>query len=161
MYYIAGKRLNWLFIVLTILALLPLQITHAQGTDPCGVVDSIDYPIDGVSIQNDDFGMYRAGFGGWHTGIDMAFARYGDPVRAAARGRVTFSVPAGWDIEKGVVIIEHVFPDNSIYFTLYGHMEEINGRSFPKVGECVERGQIIGSVGHPAQEAPHLHYEVR
>jgi murein DD-endopeptidase MepM/ murein hydrolase activator NlpD len=137
------------------------QLARAQGTNPCGVVDAIDYPIDGVSIENDDFGMYRAGFNGRHTGIDMAFARYGDPVRAAARGRVTFSDPAGWDTEKGVVIIEHVFPDDSIYFTLYGHMEEVNGRTFPKVGDCVERGQIIGSVGHPSRGAPHLHYEIR
>src|SRR5438034_11818695 len=107
---------------LTLLLSFSLQPTHAQGTNPCGVVDAIDYPIDGVSIQNDDFGMYCAGFAGWHTGIDMAFDRYGDPVRAAARGRVTFSDPVGWGPEKGVVIIEHVFPDDSIYFTLYGHM---------------------------------------
>src|SRR5512147_2756818 len=84
----------------------------AQGRDPCGLVDSIDYPIDGISVDHDDFGMYRAGFNGRHTGIDMAFGRYGDPVRAAARGRVTFADPAGWDTEKGVVIIEHTFPDS-------------------------------------------------
>jgi outer membrane protein assembly factor BamB len=141
-------------------------VTHptrvgAQGQDPCGVVDSIDYPIDGISIDHDDFGMYRAVFNGRHTGIDMAFDRYGDPVRAAARGKVTFSDVAGWDTEKGVVIIEHTFPDDSIFFTLYGHMEEVNGRKFPLVGQCVERGDIIGSVGHPSRGAPHLHYEIR
>src|SRR5690348_7862123 len=42
---------------------------------PCGVVDAIAYPIDGISTEHDDFGLYRAGFGGLHTGIDMAFGR--------------------------------------------------------------------------------------
>src|SRR5512140_2905516 len=110
------KRILVLLILLALLLTPSPQPTHAQGANPCGIVDAIDYPIDGVSIENDDFGMYRAGFGGRHTGIDMAFARYGDPVRAAARGLVTFSDPAGWDTEKGVVIIEHVFPDNSLFF---------------------------------------------
>ncbi len=147
-------------ICLTLAWVFPaFSAAHAQTA--CGVVDSIDYPIDGISIVHDDFGMYRAVFNGRHTGIDMAFDRYGNPVRAAARGRVTFSDPAGWDTEKGVVIIEHVFPDGSIYFTVYGHMEPINGHPFPKVGQCVEKGDIVGAVGHPAQSAPHLHYEIR
>lgn len=133
----------------------------ARAQEPCGVVDSIDYPIDGISIDNNDFGMYRANFEGFHTGIDTAFDRYGDPVRAAARGKVTFSDPAGWDTEQGVVILEHTFPDDSIYYTLYGHMEEINGRKFPQIGQCVEKGDIVGSVGNPSRSAPHLHYEIR
>src|SRR5258706_8117999 len=153
-----ARRLLSLLII-TLLILPPLRMTKAQ--DPCGLVDSIDYPIDGISIDHDDFGMYRAGFGGYHSGIDMAFNRYGDPVHAAARGRVTFSDPAGWDTEKGVVIIEHTFPDDSIFFTLYGHMEEVNGRTFPALGQCVEKGDIIGSVGNPSRGAPHLRYEIR
>ncbi len=147
-----------LFLILLI-ALSP-HPAHAVE-ESCGVVDAIDYPIDGISIDHDDFGMYRAAFNGRHTGIDMAFDRYGEPVRAAARGRVTFSDPAGWDTEKGVVIIEHTFPDESTYFSLYGHMEEVNGRKFPKVGQCVQKGDVIGSVGHPSRGAPHLHYEIR
>ncbi len=147
-------------LVLVIVLQLPPRAA-AQEINPCGVVDAIDYPIDGISIDHDDFGMYRAVFNGRHTGIDMAFGRYGDAVHAAARGRVTLADPAGWDTEKGVVILEHIFPDGSIYFTLYGHMEEINGHPFPKEGQCVERGDVIGSVGHPSRGAPHLHYEIR
>jgi len=128
---------------------------------PCGVVDAIAYPVDGISVEHDDFGLYRASFGGLHTGIDMAFGRYGDPVRAAARGRVTLADPNGWYLEKGVVIIEHVFPDGSLYYTLYGHMEQINGHQFPQVGACVQLGDVIGAVGHPECCAPHLHYEIR
>jgi murein DD-endopeptidase MepM/ murein hydrolase activator NlpD len=148
---------------LLFLILLILLYAHPANAvqEACAVVDSIDYPIDGVSIDHDDFGMYRAGFSGRHTGIDMAFDRYGEPVRAAANGRVTFSDPEGWDTEKGVVIIEHTFPDESAYFSLYGHMEEVNGRKFPKVGQCVRKGEVIGSVGNPSRGAPHLHYEIR
>src|SRR5437016_3390272 len=132
-------RLSLLIILCLTLIDLP-RISHAQDdTKPCGIVDSIDYPIDGVSIDYDDFGMYRAYFAGHHTGIDMAFGRYGDPVRAAARGQVTFSDVNGWDIEKGVVIIRHFFPGDQVYYTLYGHMEELNGFKFPKVGQCVEK----------------------
>ncbi|MEP7286001.1 MAG: PQQ-binding-like beta-propeller repeat protein [Chloroflexota bacterium] len=164
--YLAKVRLLLVSLVVVVLLLASLtaplsHLARAQDSNPCGVVDAIDYPVDGVSIEHDDFGMYRAGFNGRHTGIDMAFGRYGDPVRASARGRVTFSDPAGWDTEKGVVILEHTFPDDSVFFTLYGHMEETNGHTFPKVGDCVGRGQVIGSVGHPLHGAPHLHYEIR
>ncbi|HVO43249.1 MAG TPA: peptidoglycan DD-metalloendopeptidase family protein [Aggregatilineales bacterium] len=149
-----------LLILLLVAAIVPSRL-QAQDDTPCGIVDSIDYPIDGISIDYDDFGMYRAPFNGWHTGIDMAFGRYGDPVRAAARGRVTYSDTKGWDTEKGVVIIQHFFPGGLQYFTLYGHMEELNGFKFPKAGQCVEKGEIIGAVGHPSRGAPHLHYETR
>jgi murein DD-endopeptidase MepM/ murein hydrolase activator NlpD len=134
----------------------------SQGANaPCGVVDAIDYPIDGLTFERDDFGLYRPGFGGRHAGVDMAFARYGDPVKAMARGRVTLADPNAWDTEKGVVIIEHVMPDGSIVFSLYGHMEPINGHVFPTVGQCVTIGEVVGGVGNPSRGAPHLHFEVR
>jgi outer membrane protein assembly factor BamB len=124
-------------------------------------VDSIGYPVDGVSIEHDDFGLWRASFGGRHTGIDMAFGREGDPVHASARGQVTYADPNGWNAEKGVIIIAHTFPDGSVYYSLYGHVEQKNGYVFPKVGACVEKGDVIASVGHPECCAPHLHYEIR
>lgn len=151
----------FLLLVLFFSALSPALIVKGQADADCGVVDAIDYPIDGVSIEHDDFGLFRASFKGHHTGIDMGFDRYGAPVRAAARGRVTFSDPEGWDTEKGVVIIEHIFPGRRSVFSLYGHMEELNGVRFPRVGQCVQRGEIIGSVGRPNLSASHLHYEIR
>src|SRR5690606_8933562 len=90
-------------------------ITGAQAQVPgalCGVVDDIDYPInidDTLEERYDDFGVYRARFGGNHVGLDIGFNRWGDPVYAAARGRVTYSDIEGWDTEKGVVIVEHFF----------------------------------------------------
>jgi hypothetical protein len=127
----------------------------------CGVADAIDYPIDELVEGYDDFGLFRARFGGNHVGIDIGFERWGDPVAASARGRVTYSDPEGWDTEKGVVILEHTFPDSSIAYTLYGHMEQSDTVTFPRVGDCVERGQIIGTIGWPSRGLPHLHYEIR
>jgi murein DD-endopeptidase MepM/ murein hydrolase activator NlpD len=152
-----------LIALLTILAIPNQAAVRAAppGQERCGTVDAIDYPIDGISLDHDDFGMYRAVFNGRHTGIDMAFDRYGEPVQAAARGRVTYSDVAGWDTEKGVVIIEHTFPDGNIYYSLYGHMEEANGRKFPTIGQCVQKGDVVGAIGNPSRGAPHLHYEIR
>ena len=40
-------------------------------------------------------------------------------------------------------------------------MEELHGHTFPPMGSCVRRGEIIGAVGDPSLSAVHLHYEVR
>ncbi|MFQ3536714.1 MAG: peptidoglycan DD-metalloendopeptidase family protein [Aggregatilineales bacterium] len=150
-------------LLLAVIALLaaPQLFSYAQADLDCGIVDRFDYPIDGISLDHDDFGLFRAGFNGYHSGIDLAFERPGEPVRAAARGRVTFSDPEGWDTEKGVVIIEHTLPDRSVVFSLYGHIESREPYIFPRVGQCVLRGDIIGVIGKPRNSAPHLHYEIR
>jgi outer membrane protein assembly factor BamB len=140
-------------------------VVHAQETETsCGVVDSIRLPMDDIAELArgfDDFGLYRERFGGLHTGFDMGFDRLGDPIYAAARGRVTYSDPVGWDTEKGVVIIEHQFPDNNIYYTVYGHVEQTDTIFLAPVGSCVEMGDIIAAEGWPSRGRPHLHYEIR
>jgi murein DD-endopeptidase MepM/ murein hydrolase activator NlpD len=139
-----------------------IPASHAQSE--CGIVDAIDYPIDIADTLRqgyDDFSLFRARFGGLHTGIDIGFNRRGEPIRAAARGRVTYSDVNGWDTEKGVVIIEHTMPDMSIVYTVYGHMEQTDNIFFPIVGACVERGEIVGTIGWPSRGLPHLHYEIR
>jgi murein DD-endopeptidase MepM/ murein hydrolase activator NlpD len=124
-------------------------------------VDALEYPIDNLVAGYDDFARFRQRFGGNHTGLDTGFDRWGDPVRASARGRVTYADPEGWDTEKGVVIVEHYFPDGSLIYTLYGHMEETETIRFPRVGTCVELGSLLGTIGWPSRGRPHLHYEIR
>lgn len=148
-----------LFLSVLVLVLPPVAL--AQNSGPCGVVDSVDFPIDDLVQGYDDFSRYRERFGGNHTGLDIGFDRWGDPVWAVARGRVTYSNPEGWDTEKGVVIIEHLFPDNTIAYSLYGHVEERETVTLPPVGTCVERGQIIATIGWPSRGRPHLHFEWR
>ncbi|NDJ75540.1 MAG: peptidoglycan DD-metalloendopeptidase family protein [Chloroflexi bacterium] len=136
--------------------------TAAQDSNaPCGVVEGFDFPVPDIDIEYPDFGIYRVRFGGLHTGIDVAFEQLGMPVRAAARGRVTYSDVEGWGTEKGVVVIQHTFPDGTLVNTLYGHMEQLNGYSFPYVDQCVDRGDVIGAIGSPSLGLPHLHYEIR
>ncbi|MCC6804946.1 MAG: peptidoglycan DD-metalloendopeptidase family protein, partial [Anaerolineae bacterium] len=144
-------------------AVAALAMSVVAQDAPCGVVDALDYPLDiseTLANRYDDFGLFRARFGGRHTGLDVAFNRLGEPVYAAARGLVTYADPEGWDTEKGVVIIRHTFPDG-IYYTLYGHMEQSDEIQFPRVGTCVERGDPVGVVGWPSRGLPHLHYEIR
>lgn len=146
------------------LVLLLLAVPAAAQAQPapfCGVVESFDYPLDNLVEGYDDFGLYRARFGGNHVAVDIGFDRWGEPVRAAAKGRVTLSNIEEWDTEKGVVIVEHTFPDGSIAYTLYGHMEETDDIKFPQVGQCVDQETILGGIGWPSRGRPHLHYEIR
>ncbi len=148
-------------LLLTLCLLLPGPFVQAQADAPCGVVDTIGYPVDGLAAGYDDFGRYRSRFGGNHVGIDLAFDRRGEAVRAAMRGIVTYSDVAGWDSEKGVVIVAHRMPDDSLVYTLYGHMEQFDELRFPAVGDCVLTGTVLGGVGWPLRGRPHLHYEIR
>jgi murein DD-endopeptidase MepM/ murein hydrolase activator NlpD len=158
-----------LFVLLALFVLLIPSPILGQPTipdAPCGVVDDIGYPVDSMverTIERgyDDFGAFRARWGGHHVGLDVAFREQGAPVYAAARGRVTYSDIEGWDTERGVVIIEHIFPNGEIYYTLYGHIEETDDIILPQVGACVELGDVIAAVGWPSMSAPHVHYEVR
>lgn len=133
----------------------------AQAESPCGVVDGIGTPVDDLVEGYDDFGRYRSRFGGNHVGIDLAFDRRGEPVRAAMRGVVTYSDIAGWDSEKGVVVVAHDMPDASRVYTLYGHLELYDDLPLPAVGDCVTPETVLGGIGWPSRGRPHLHYEVR
>ncbi len=141
--------------------LLLIVPVMAQAESPCGIVDSIGYPVTDLVEGYDDFGRYRSRFGGNHVGIDLAFDRWGEPVRAAMRGVVTYADVAGWDTEKGVVIVAHDMPDASRVYTLYGHMEPSDELPFPAVGDCVTPETVLGGVGWPSRGRPHLHYEIR
>jgi len=155
---VGGLRL---FILAGLLLFVPEAAQAQSGT--CGVVDAIDYPIPTENLVRgyDDFGLFRKEFGGNHTGVDIDFDHWGDPVKAAARGLVTYSDPLGWDTEKGVVILSHDFPDGSRTYSLYGHVEETDTIKLPPVGTCIERGQVIAAVGWPSRGRPHLHLEFR
>jgi murein DD-endopeptidase MepM/ murein hydrolase activator NlpD len=148
-------------IVSILLSLMIALVVQAQPASPCGVVDAIDYPIEPLAQGYDDFGLYRARFGGNHLGLDLGFNRWKAPVKAAMRGQVRYADPEGWDTEKGVVILAHTMPDNTLVYSVYGHMEQTDTIFFPAVSDCVERGQVIGVVGWPSRGRPHLHYEIR
>lgn len=104
--------------------------------------------------QSSDFGRRRDPFHGrarMHKGVDFA-ARPGTEIVAVAAGVVTWSGRKsgyGWVVEIG-------HADG--YTTLYGH----NQRNLVKVGDLVQRGQVIALVGSTGRSTgPHLHFEVK
>jgi murein DD-endopeptidase MepM/ murein hydrolase activator NlpD len=85
-----------------------------------------------------------------HTGLDLKGAN-GDPVRAAARGRV-------------LIAQDLYFSGNGVYldhgrgvYTGYFHLSRI----LVEVGEMVEAGQLVGEVGSTGRvTGPHLHWSL-
>ncbi len=80
----------------------------------------------------------------------------GEPVYAAADGKIVFAedAGAGWG---NVVIIEHTGADGTKIQSLYGHLEFISKTS----GEVRKREQI-GTVGNAnGRYMCHLHFEIR
>lgn len=113
----------------------------------CGSVPILSY-----------YGDLRGANGGQRSGphpaIDVAGA-YGDPVIAAADGRVAYVLPNMGNCGNGVVL-EHL--DYSFY-TLYCHMSEIAPL---KLSQEMKRGDVIGKVGTSGNAAgvPHIHFQV-
>lgn len=86
-----------------------------------------------------------------HDGLDMA-GNKGDPVYAAAEGKVSF---AGWNGGYGnVIIVDH----GNGFKTYYAHLSKI----LVKEGQWVSKAQKIGLVGSTGlSTSSHLHFEVR
>ena len=96
----------------------------------------------------------------FHLGIDLISAKYGtDYIVAFDSGKVTY---AGYNGSYGnVVYIDH----GNGYQTRYAHQKYLN----VKVGDYVQKGQIIGHVGpqylssgimNGNTTGPHLHFMV-
>lgn len=90
------------------------------------------------------------GYSDWHPGIDLA-APNGTPIFAANGGTVIFAGRSNWGYGLAVVI------SSGPFFTLYGHMSQVN----VSCGQVVGTGQQIGGVGSTGNSSgPHLHFEI-
>ncbi len=89
-----------------------------------------------------------------YNGVDLATAA-GQPIYAAAAGRVIISKSSGWNGGYGnYVVIEH----GNKTQTLYAH----NTSNLVSVGQMVVQGQVIGYVGSTGKSTgPHVHFEIR
>jgi murein DD-endopeptidase MepM/ murein hydrolase activator NlpD len=112
-------------------------------------------------VSNKDLKHVASGYG-WridpiyktqkkHTGMDFS-SPIGTEVFATGKGKVICVETDSWGYGKHI-IIDHGYG----YQTLYGHLSEYT----VKVGQKVERGDLIGLVGSTGKSTgPHLHYEV-
>lgn len=100
------------------------------------------------------FGNRRNPFGKgieFHAGLDIANSS-GTKVMAAGSGVVTFAAYNGG--YGRVIIINHGYG----YQSVYAH----NRKLLVKVGEQVDKGQVIAEMGSTGRSTgPHLHFEVR
>ena len=131
----------------------------------CGFVDTINFPVDQNQFMlAQEFGAPSPRHQGrFHTGEDWYGGRdvsFGQPVRAIANGRVTYSYPLGWGRDGGVIVIEHITADDTRFYSQYGHIMETATITFPPRLGCIQAGEIIGAVGD-VRPAPHLHFEIR
>jgi lipoprotein NlpD len=103
------------------------------------------WPTDGkVAVE---FGK-RPGSG---TGILIA-GNQGQPVKAAANGRVVYS-GGGLTGYGELIILKH----NNTYLSAYGH----NATLLVTEGDSVKKGQKIASMGEGPGREPRLHFEIR
>ncbi|MEY4283759.1 MAG: hypothetical protein RL111_434 [Pseudomonadota bacterium] len=86
-----------------------------------------------------------------NKGIDIA-GKLGDPVVAAADGRVVYS-GAGLRGYGNLVIIKH----NNTYLTAYAH----NDKLLVKEDQFIKQGQKIAEMGSTEADQVKLHFEIR
>jgi murein DD-endopeptidase MepM/ murein hydrolase activator NlpD len=115
-----------------------------------------------IPISNKDLTRTASGFG-WrihplykiskfHYGMDFT-APLGTEVYATGNGTVTGILTVQRGLGKHI-IIDHGFG----YVSIYGHLSNFN----VKVGQKVQRGDVIGYVGNTGTSvANHLHYEIK
>ncbi|NVK22073.1 MAG: peptidoglycan DD-metalloendopeptidase family protein [Kangiellaceae bacterium] len=84
-------------------------------------------------------------------GIDIA-GNLGDPVRAAAAGRVVYA-GRGLRGYGNLVIIKH----NNDFISAYAH----NKKLLVKENEIIKAGQKIAEIGNTDSDIPKLHFEIR
>lgn len=123
------------------------QSKAVQGDD--GATPPQGLPISGAKVTK-GFGSHKS-VPGFHSGIDLKGPE-GTPVQATGSGTVAL---AGSDEDRGItVVIQH----GQGLETQYSHLAETR----VKVGDKIDRGTVIGTVGHTGKATgPHVHYEVR
>lgn len=120
----------------------PTVITRpAAPPPPVAVQAPVGLPVAGIITQY---------MGGGHTGVDIA-APYGTPLVAVAAGTISST---GWVPVGGLrVCIRSGATENCYYHV---------GAVFVGVGQHVERGQAVASIGMTGvTTGPHVHWETK
>jgi lipoprotein NlpD len=102
------------------------------------------WPADGKVLAG-----YAANAG--NKGLDIG-GRKGEPVRAAANGRVVYS-GSGLRGYGQLIILKH----NEEYLSAYAHNDKI----YVKEGSMIKRGQQIAEMGSSGTDRVKLHFQIR
>lgn len=146
---------------------LVVRDPEPQNGAPCGIVDTLDFPLDppdaeSISRGGQDFGHFRRRYDGYHAGEDWwgpgRRNTFGQPVYSIGHGQVTYANGWGWGADQGVIIIRHTFADGRSFLSFYGHLDPPSVEL--RAGACVARGEQIAEIGRP-RSSPHLHFEIR
>jgi len=120
-------------------------VTPPPRPAPVATAPTWSWPTDGRIVAN--FGAN----GGISSGIAIG-GREGQPVRAAAAGRVVYA--GGGLIGYGqLVIIKH----DDVFLSAYGY----NSNLLVTQGQEVARGTTIALMGQGPERQPRLHFEIR
>ena len=115
----------------------------AANADTPGTAISLVWPAPGAVISTFDEAKNK--------GISIA-GRLGDPVLAAADGRVVYA-GAGLRGYGNLIILKH----NNTYLTAYAHNQALLVRE----DQAVKQGQKIAEMGSSDSDRVKLHFEVR
>jgi len=103
------------------------------------------WPVSGRLLQR-----YQSE-GSGRNGIAIA-GRSGDPVHAAASGKVVYA-GSGLGGYGKLIIIKH----NKDFLSAYAHNRKLMARE----GQWVKQGQVIARMGHSGTDRVQLHFEIR
>ena len=107
---------------------------------------------EGLSFQWPTRGQVIAGFDeSKNKGLDIA-GKAGDPVYAAADGKVVYA-GSGLRGYGNLIIIKH----NNTYLTAYAHNQSL----LVKEDQAIKRGQKIAEMGNSDADQVKLHFEIR
>lgn len=123
-----------------------------NASTPTNNLASTDSAEDTVSFQWPTRGNVLAGFDEVkNKGIDIA-GKAGDPVLAAADGKVVYA-GSGLRGYGNLVILKH----NNTYLTAYAHNQSL----LVKEDQAIKRGQKIAEMGNSDADQVKLHFEIR
>ena len=123
-----------------------------NASTPANNLANSDSAEDTVSFQWPTRGNVLAGFDEVkNKGIDIA-GKAGDPVLAAADGKVVYA-GSGLRGYGNLVILKH----NNTYLTAYAHNQSL----LVKEDQVIKRGQKIAEMGNSDADQVKLHFEIR
>ena len=123
-----------------------------NASTPANNLANSDSAEDTVSFQWPTRGNVLAGFDEVkNKGIDIA-GKAGDPVLAAADGKVVYA-GSGLRGYGNLVILKH----NNTYLTAYAHNQSL----LVKEDQPIKRGQKIAEMGNSDADQVKLHFEIR